>query len=125
MRNYVKAMVKSSEHLLSLINDILDLSKIESGTLSIRNLRLYLKDIADDLMQMFKLRCAEKNIHFVISIDQAENIFSGDSTRIALSACGLTEEIEEAFKVGCDDYLVKPAKKEVILNLIKSRITNL
>lgn len=47
------------------------------------------------------------------------------SSIIALSACGLTEEIAEAFRVGCDDYLVKPAKKDIILNLIKSKLTNL
>lgn len=53
---------KSGLHLLSLINDILDLSKIEAGKMSIENADFDLSQVLQDVCSMFALRCEQKGI---------------------------------------------------------------
>jgi signal transduction histidine kinase/DNA-binding response OmpR family regulator len=53
---------KSGNHLLSLINDILELSKIEAGTIEVCNSDFDLLDLLDNVANMFQLRCHQKNI---------------------------------------------------------------
>jgi len=58
---------RSGEHLLTLINDILEMSKIEAGSLSVilKPFNLYL--LLDNLAKMFKLRALEKNIQLTFN----------------------------------------------------------
>nr|WP_272898047.1 ATP-binding protein [Beggiatoa leptomitoformis] len=56
---------KSGEYLLTLINDILDLSSAESGNIQLYVTNLYLHDFFKSLTDLFKLRAAQKNIAFL------------------------------------------------------------
>lgn len=53
---------KSGLHLLSLINDILDLSKIEAGKMSVENADFDLSQVLQEVSGMFALRCEQKGI---------------------------------------------------------------
>lgn len=68
-KNYVKSIKDSSKLLLTLINDILDLSKVEAGKLKIEASPTSIKDIAREINSMFSLRAKAKNIRFEINID--------------------------------------------------------
>ncbi|MBE9165135.1 PAS domain S-box protein [Tychonema sp. LEGE 06208] len=61
----VGIILRSGEHLLSLINQVLDLSKIEAGRTTIyeRNFDLY--RLIDDLEDMFALKAEEKSLHLI------------------------------------------------------------
>ena len=61
----------SGEHLLNLINDILDLSKIEAGSITINEVEFDLLRMLDELRQMFQLKANKKQLqlHFLISED--------------------------------------------------------
>lgn len=61
-RKYVDIMQFSAESLLSLINDILDLSKIESGKLEIEKVSLNLRKLCEEIFDMLDYRIKEKNI---------------------------------------------------------------
>ncbi|AWK51713.1 hypothetical protein DIC82_12120 [Clostridium beijerinckii] len=63
-------ILRSSEHLLKLINSILDLSKIESGKISINNNKFCLHDLLQDLKMMFNVQSQVKNIKFDIVIGE-------------------------------------------------------
>ncbi len=54
----------SGSHLLGLINDILDISKIEAGAMELRAENFYLKDLIEDLAAMFQIRCEQKNLNW-------------------------------------------------------------
>lgn len=49
IRNYLEKISKSGKHLLSLINDVLDMSRIESGSVKIEKTNVHLPDVLEDL----------------------------------------------------------------------------
>ncbi len=63
---------RSGDHLLSLINDVLEMSKIESGRIELHPDPFDLHALMDDLSLMFRLRTEEKGLDF--NIDQSENL---------------------------------------------------
>jgi PAS domain S-box-containing protein len=68
-KNYLDAIQKSGQALLTLINDILDLSKIESGKLQIQYAPVDLLKICTELQKIFTLELTKKNLRFIIDID--------------------------------------------------------
>ena len=63
---------RSGEHLLTLINDILDLAKIEAGRTTIVESNFNLSHLLDDLQSMFRLKAQSKGLNFVI--ERAEEV---------------------------------------------------
>lgn len=60
----VSIITRSGNHLLDLINEILDISKIEAGRMEINESDFDLPAMIGDLANMFALRCSEKNIEW-------------------------------------------------------------
>ena len=73
----------SSRHLLSLINDILDMSKIEDGKLSVNREPFYLKQVLDSVTTMIYPQAAARGLDFRATVqDMAEEELLGDSMRV-------------------------------------------
>jgi PAS domain S-box-containing protein len=73
----------SSENLLKIVNNILDLSKIEAGKLILENLDFCIKDIIESVKELYVYKAAEKNININISIDDNVPLYvKGDSLRL-------------------------------------------
>jgi len=66
---YAKIIHKSGTDLLELINDILDLSKIEAGKTELQIEEVKLQDIEYDILQLFNEVAKEKQIGFITRID--------------------------------------------------------
>lgn len=82
-KKYVDIMQLSAESLLNLINDILDLSKIESGKLDIENVPLEFRNLADEIIDLLDYRVKEKGLGFGCIIDPSiPNEVYGDPVRI-------------------------------------------
>jgi PAS domain S-box-containing protein len=60
---------RSGEHLLGLINDILDMSKIEAGRIELNPATFNLPRLLDDLASMFRLRAEAKALRFEMVVD--------------------------------------------------------
>lgn len=74
----------SSKHLLSLINDVLDMSKIEDGKLSIGQEPFYLQQILESVTTIIYPQAAAKGVDFHTTLTQAtEEELIGDPTRIS------------------------------------------
>ncbi len=58
----ISAIQKSGSHLMALINDILDISKIEAGRMALNETDFNLTELIRSLSTMFEVRCKEKNI---------------------------------------------------------------
>jgi PAS domain S-box-containing protein len=65
----LKIIGRSGEHLLSLINDVLDMSKIEAGRTELNPATFNLFRLLDDLAAMFRLRAGAKALRFEMSVD--------------------------------------------------------
>ena len=61
-RNAVSIMENSGKHLLALINNVLDLSKIEVGRMELNEVSFDLTSLISDISVMFQLRCQEKHL---------------------------------------------------------------
>ncbi|MFN0021024.1 MAG: response regulator [Pirellulaceae bacterium] len=61
-REYLDTIHKSGQHLLSLISDILDLSKIEAGQLTVENLRVSPHQIVAETVSVLRVRAREKGL---------------------------------------------------------------
>lgn len=73
----------SSKHLLGLINDVLDMSKIESGKLTLNIHQISLRETMESIVNIVQPQIKAKNQHFDIFIQriQTENVFC-DSVRL-------------------------------------------
>ena len=61
-RQAVNTIENSGNHLLALINDVLDLSKIEAGRLELNETDFDLNNLIDTLSTMFRMRCEQKGL---------------------------------------------------------------
>jgi PAS domain S-box-containing protein len=83
---YVNRIVRNSELLLTLISDIIDLAKIESGQLSIIYGRLQLAELIEEMEQYAHeelRRLGKKDIHIIATVTQPECELETDVIRIA------------------------------------------
>lgn len=69
-KGYLRTILSSGKTLLSLINDILDLSKIEAGRMEISPEPIDLRIVINDMASLFAQKVKEKNLHFYIEIDE-------------------------------------------------------
>ena len=79
--NYLQTIKNSSDHLLRVVNDILDISKIESGKLELKEVEFELGDVLKDVEQLFKLEAAAKQLSFFMPNGQYGR-YLGDSVRL-------------------------------------------
>ena len=79
---HVSVIQKSSEVLLSIINDILDLTKIESGEFSLEENELNLATVAQEVMDVFTVKAKEKNINLISKVDASIPLVKADITRM-------------------------------------------
>ena len=80
---YVQTIQKSGENLLAIINDILDLSKIEAGMMRIESAPFSLRGLVHSIETMFKAKMDEKQLKFSASIeDSIPDTLEGDSIRL-------------------------------------------
>lgn len=70
-RRQLVTINRSGEHLLAMINDVLDLSKIEAGKIELNPESVDLPGMLGDIGEMFRFRAREKSLAFDIELDPA------------------------------------------------------
>mgnify|MGYP003648193074 FL=1 len=78
---YLETIKSSSDHLLRVVNDILDISKIESGKLELQNRSFQLADVLQDIEQLFALEAKAKGLELVMP-PISEGFYTGDPVRL-------------------------------------------
>jgi PAS domain S-box-containing protein len=80
---YANIVLESARSLLSILNDILDISKIEANKLSLEEVPFSLREMLDEIAGFFALRAAEKDLEFICraGMDLPDEL-SGDPTRL-------------------------------------------
>jgi len=82
-REFLQVILDSGRHLLSVIQDVLDYSKIESGKIEIDHAPLNLDQVLSSVRNIIDTKCHEKGLFFIINADSnTPNWLIGDEVRI-------------------------------------------
>ena len=80
---YVATIHRSGLHMLTLINDVLDIAKIESKKMTLSNVVFDLAGQVDDVTNMLKVRADAKRLEYLVAgIDRLPRSVQGDATKL-------------------------------------------
>ena len=115
-REYVQNIHSAGENLLALVNDILDLSKIEAGMMHLEEVRFSLHSLISSVGAMFIEKVKEKKLGFEINIDkEVPDILQGDAVRLTQIIVNI---VSNAVK------FTEKGKITIAVHLLKSTDTN-
>src|SRR5579883_694177 len=82
-RSYVDVITLSGEHLLSVIEDVLDVSKLEAGRMALENIVFNFADVVGTAVELLRPKAVQKSLAIHVQVDPAVGRnFLGDPTRI-------------------------------------------
>ena len=82
-KDLVKTLNVSANSLLSLVNDLLDVAKIEAGEVDLEDAQFSLAELLEDIRSMMSVKANEKNLKLTVNYDRSKQIIlRGDLARI-------------------------------------------
>jgi signal transduction histidine kinase/CheY-like chemotaxis protein len=116
---YLAAIQQSADSLLVIINDILDVSKIEAGKIQIENIPFSLQQVISNIDEIMRFKMQEKNLAFNIKLEQdIPDILIGDPTRInqvLINLIGNAVKFTEKGSVDLSIICKRKRKNDVLL----------
>lgn len=82
VKEYIEKITISSNHLLRLINNILDMSRIESGKTKIEEDKCNLNDIIGEVSDIVKSQAVAKNLEYSVSVDIKDEMVYCDKLKL-------------------------------------------
>lgn len=127
-QKYLENISKASEHIRKLINDLLDLARLETGKLTIEQLPFNLKTLIDDIVDGFRPQAKVKNVDLQLESNVSPSVFyRSDPVRITQilgnlisNALKFTEEGAVTVKVSSRVFSAK--NDQVIIDVIDTGI---
>ena len=120
---YLNTIQKSSENLLVILNDILDLSKIEAGKIELEKIDFSLNDVIHNVKEIMQFKAEEKGLSLTVLIDPGISpVLIGDPTRltqILLNLAGNAIKFTEKGKVSVS---VQKMNSDELSNAIQSTL---
>lgn len=121
--NYLDKSRSSEEMLLALVNDILDISKIEQGKMELDCVPCSLTEIFETIGEMFQPLCDAKHIEFKTENTACDKTILTDSARLNQIFCNLLSNAVKftpeggvvSFLLHCTDKLVVVPKRQTVL----------
>ncbi|MEY4540561.1 MAG: hypothetical protein RLZZ306_2318 [Bacteroidota bacterium] len=122
-KDYVQTIRKSSETLLHILNDILDLAKIEAGKMALNEAPLVFKDVFDRLQSLFNQVASVKNNKIITEFDETLPEFViADETRLLQILSNFTSNALKFTENGTVKIKAKLVEKRGKFNRIKVEI---
>jgi signal transduction histidine kinase len=81
-KEYLGDVLESSRHLLSLINDILDLSKVEAGKMELEVREVFLRALLEGSLVMVKEKALKHGIELLTELDGVPEVVAGDERKL-------------------------------------------
>ncbi|MDR1047158.1 MAG: hypothetical protein LBL64_05240, partial [Treponema sp.] len=107
IQGYIGQIKQAGASLLAIINDILDLSKIESGKMEVRPAKYALPSILNDVVTIIGIRLHEKSLEFKVDIDSSlPCLLFGDEIRIRQILLNLLNNAVKYTKEGYIEFRV-------------------
>lgn len=112
-KEYLDALRFSADSLMGIINNILDISKIEAGELEFEQRAFDLKELLINLQQTFQFKVKEKPVSVIVDIDSdLHNLVIGDSVRLNQVLTNLLGNASKFTQRGTIGVRAKLVKKE-------------
>jgi len=112
-QDYVRTIISSSRVLLTIINNILDTSKIEAGKLVLKSVDFDLAGLAMEVCEIARPRIKDKKIELICSIaDGANNWFRGDPVRLRQVLTNLLDNAVKFTSQGRIELAVKVVSQD-------------
>ena len=122
-KDYVQTIKKSSETLLHILNDILDLAKIEAGKMALHEAPLVFKDVFDRLQALFSQIAANKGNRIICEFgENLPQFVIADETRLLQILSNLTSNALKFTENGTVNIKVNLVEKRGKFNRIKVEI---
>ncbi|MBR5419859.1 MAG: response regulator [Lachnospiraceae bacterium] len=113
IRSYATDIMGAGRTLLSLVNDILDLSKVEEGKMEIIPVQYDLASLINDLANMTRERAAKKGLKFAVKADEhIPHLLYGDEIRIRQCAMNLLTNAVKYTESGEVRFRITYSKKD-------------
>ena len=118
-KSCVEAITECSKTLLNTLNDILDLSKIEAGMLTISNVNLDLHGLLENVVKVLKTTAVEKNIDLRLKMDDSSvpRYIYGDPHRIRQAIMNLINNAIKFTEAGYVEVLVSFRDKLILISV--------
>lgn len=81
-REYLQSIKTSGEHLLTLINNILDASDVETGRLSLEEINFNPRELIRSVQQVMSSKAREKNLELKVNLKKLPKYVTGDAIRL-------------------------------------------
>jgi signal transduction histidine kinase len=81
-QNYLDRMSKNADHLVCLINDLLDVSRIESGKMALNVTVLSLRDLVAEVINNLRPIAAKKQLEIIVKKFEVESRIRGDYAKL-------------------------------------------
>lgn len=81
--NFVGILQRANHQLMTIINDILDLSKVEAGEIEMKSQPFEMKKVLEDITAVLGFRAKEKGLDLQLHVDtDVQDVFYGDADRL-------------------------------------------
>ncbi|HKK01659.1 MAG TPA: ATP-binding protein, partial [Desulfuromonadales bacterium] len=82
-QSFARTVQKSGESLLAILNDVLDVSKIEAGKLTLEHIAFNLRDVVEDAVELLAQKTFDKGLELICDVDPAMPLaLFGDPVRL-------------------------------------------
>jgi signal transduction histidine kinase len=96
----MEKIYRNGKGLLDLINDILDLSRIDSGRMLLENTSLHLETVIEQLVPDIEGQCTAKSLELVVDVEQNVALVYGDERRLRQVLLNLLENAVKFTRAG-------------------------
>ncbi len=121
-KKIVDTLSSNAALLLKLINDLLDISRIEGGHVALEATRFQFSEVLNDIRHMFEEQARQKNIAFNIQDQTAGRNFRGDRTRVQQIVMNLVSNAIKFTDTGEVEIVASSAPREDGKHCIELRV---
>ncbi len=127
-KDYVNIIDYSANNLLTIINDILDISKIEAGQITLENIDFNLHNVVDETIKLLMPKAKEKGINYSAKIDPSVPMYAkGDPIRLKQIVINLTNNAikftDKGFvKIEVETIKIESHQRKYLFKVIDSGI---
>jgi signal transduction histidine kinase/CheY-like chemotaxis protein len=125
---HIQTIRRNGEHLLSLVNDILDISKIEAGKMQVESIATSVGHVVAEVASLMRVRATEKNLAFDIEyVGPVPETMSSDPTRLKQILLNLVSNAIKFTEAGSVRILVRctapeSASPELVVDVVDTGI---